>query len=216
MKRLVQMAAVFVTTASALVVTSSTARAQSAPSYSSPPSSYPSTSPSPTYGAPSPGYGYGTSYAPSSPRLMTQREARTIEQSRPNVGLISSGLFTLGVPYATSIVVAAQSDRPEDQKLYVPVAGPWLNLANRSDCGTGRNMPSCDNENTYKVLLVADGVLQGLGALEILGGLIFPETRTVAVAGHRAPEASSSSPTIHFSPARVGQTGYGLSAAGTF
>ena len=64
--------------------------------------------------------------APSAyaPPLIRQREARTIEQSRPNVGLISSGVFTFGIPYVTSVVVASQSTREADEKLYVPVAGP--------------------------------------------------------------------------------------------
>ena len=92
-----------------------------------------------------------------------------------------------------------------------------MNLANREPCGTGRNMPACDRENTYKVLLVADGVLQGLGALEILGGLLFPETKTVMVA-EKPPSRSAAifSPTLHFSPTRMGHSGYGIAALRTF
>jgi len=77
-------------------------------------------------------------------------------------------------------------------------------------------MPGCDRENTYKVLLVADGVLQGLGALEILGGLLFPETKTVMVAEEGASRGPPRpfSPTVHLSPARVGYSGYGIAAVG--
>jgi hypothetical protein len=91
----------------------------------------------------------------------------------PNADLIASGLFTLAVPYVASVVVATESPRYGDYYLYTPVAGPWLDLSHREDCPpTG----TCANETAYKILLVADGVLQGFGALEILSGFLFPET----------------------------------------
>jgi len=93
---------------------------------------------------------------------------------------LRGGILALGVPYAASVVVAATSDRSEDKHLYIPVAGPWMDLANRSGCGNP-GQPSCDKETAYKVLLIGNGILQGVGALEILGSFLFPETRTVSV-----------------------------------
>lgn len=140
-------------------------------------------------------------------------EQGTYEEERPNVGLITTGIVTLGLSYGASAVVASTSPREEDRHLYVPVAGPWMNLARRS-CPGGE--AACANENTYKVLLVADGIFQGLGALEILGGLLMPETRTVAAKNDKSPPATAFSPTIHVTPAHVGYAGYGISAFGTF
>jgi hypothetical protein len=104
----------------------------------------------------------------------------TVTTTGPNRELLHSGIFALGVPYAASIVVAATSDRAEDKHLYIPVAGPWMDLANRSGCGNAGE-PSCDKETAYKVLLIGNGILQGVGALEIVGSFLFPETRTVSV-----------------------------------
>lgn len=137
-------------------------------------------------------------------------EIGTYQEERPNVGLISTGIVTLGLSYGASTIVAATSKNPADQRLYIPVAGPWMNLAERAPCH-GRNCGS--SEGTYKALLVADGIFQGLGALEILGGLLTSETRTVATAQRKSAPTSAE---VHVSPARFGQGAYGISAYGTF
>lgn len=102
------------------------------------------------------------------------------EETVPNTGLIASGVILFGASYASSLVVAAgTSDYDPDKKLYIPVAGPWMDLADRKgDCGRGANAPSCDNEDLYDVLLVADGIAQGVGALQVIGGFVFPVHRT--------------------------------------
>jgi hypothetical protein len=102
----------------------------------------------------------------------------TVTTTGPNRELLHSGVFALGVPYVASVIVAASSDRSEDKHLYIPVVGPWMDFANRSPCG-GIAQPSCDNETAYKVLLVGNGILQSVGALEIIGSFLFPQTRTV-------------------------------------
>jgi len=135
------------------------------------------------------------------------RDIVTYQEQRPNVGLITTGIVTLGLSYGASTIVGATSRNPADQRLFIPVAGPWMNLAEREPC-TGR---ACGAEGTYKALLVASGIFQGLGALEILGGLMTTETRTVAVRRRTA-----TTPTVRVSPARLGQGAYGISAHGTF
>lgn len=125
----------------------------------------------------------------------------------PNRALLSSGIFALGVPYVTSVIVATQSDHQGDNHLYVPVAGPWMDLGDRGGCGE-LGQPSCNAETTYKVLLVADGILQGIGALDIIGAFVFPETRTAAVAADR--------PRLVVSPTAMGRGGYGVAALATF
>jgi hypothetical protein len=103
------------------------------------------------------------------------RDVITYEQKSPNSALIGSGALMLGISYGSSVVVAAASGRAGDENLYIPVAGPWMDLTSRGACE-----PYClGNETANKVMLVTDGVFQGVGMLQILGGFLFPETRTV-------------------------------------
>jgi hypothetical protein len=138
--------------------------------------------------------------------VTTRPTHETVVTGGPNSALLGSGLFAFGVPYVASIVVASTSDNAADKNLYVPVVGPWTDLANRGGCG-GFGQRACDNETANKVLLVADGIFQGIGALEIVGAFLTPETHTVTVA---------TEPRVIVGPSSVGRSGYGLAAAGTF
>jgi hypothetical protein len=112
------------------------------------------------------------------PAPTTVAETRT-EYAGPNRALIASGLLTFGITYGASAIVASTSDLSADRRLFVPVVGPWLDLAQRPDCGPALDR-SCDGETTNKVLLVADGIFQGLGVLQVIGGFLMPETRQVS------------------------------------
>jgi hypothetical protein len=136
----------------------------------------------------------------------SQARAERVTETGPNRALLSSGIFTLGVPYVASIIVATQSDHPGDNNLYIPVAGPWMDLADRGGCDN-LGQPSCKTETGYKVLLVVDGIIQGIGALDIVGAFLFPETRTARVA--------ADSPRVFVSP-YVAETGYGVAALARF
>ena len=128
------------------------------------------------------------------------------ESSLPNSTLLRSGLFTLGAAYVPALVVAITSERPEDDHLYAPVVGPWIDLATRECSG------DCSSETVNKVLLITDGVFQGLGALQIMGSLVFPEQHVVTVHG------SDGSQTLALSlmPAHFGRGANGLQAVGEF
>jgi|HubBroStandDraft_6_1064221.scaffolds.fasta_scaffold1518781_2 hypothetical protein len=76
-----------------------------------------------------------------------------------------------------------------------------MDLATRSPCMT----PGCGNDAGNKVLLVADGLLQMAGVLQILGGFIFPQTTTVT----RTATGLQVSPT-------AGLHSFGLTAHGAF
>lgn len=131
------------------------------------------------------------------------RDVVTYEEKAPNAALLSSGALMMGLSYGGSLVVAATSDRPEDQKLYIPLAGPWMNLMSRTPC----RVAECGvNETVNKVMLVTDGIFQGVGALQILGGFLFPETRTVTRAAK---------PGVHFTPTG-GIGSVGIQAYGSF
>lgn len=110
--------------------------------------------------------------APVVERRVPQYEYRT----SPDPKMLRNGLWTLGVMYTTSVVVALQSSRGDDDYLYIPVAGPWLDWAHRSDSGNSKY------ETLYRALLITDGVIQALGAANIALSMIFPETRLVETA----------------------------------
>src|SRR5262249_9042189 len=138
------------------------------------------------------------------PPAPPQRYTVTWQEVRPNADLIGGGIAMLGLTYGASIIVGAASDRQSDQFLYVPVAGPWMALANREPCYG----PCRPGETFNQVLLVADGLLQGAGVLQILGGFLFPEVRTVT----RVAEVPKG---VHIAP-QVGLHSVGISAYGAF
>ncbi len=127
----------------------------------------------------------------------------------PNRYLLTSGLIVLGVPYVTSVIVAAQSDNSADHHLYVPLVGPWLDMGTRQGCPSSST--NCDTETTNKVLLGVDGVFQAIGALEIVGALLSPEHRSVTTV-----QTTGYVKEITFSPMRLGYQGYGAGAFATF
>lgn len=129
--------------------------------------------------------------------------------SGPNRYMIGSGLVVFGLSYIPAVIVAGESSLPADHHLYIPIVGPWIDMGTRPPCGV--NNVTCDNETTNKVLLGIDGVFQGLGALTTVFGFLMPEHNHVITTTAAADE-----PTIHFTPAQVGPSGYGAAAFGTF
>ncbi|HEY1694538.1 MAG TPA: hypothetical protein VGG39_20350 [Polyangiaceae bacterium] len=128
--------------------------------------------------------------------------------NRPNRTLLMTGLVLFGAPYVASIGIAAGSPHEGDSNLYIPVVGPWLDLGARPGCAPGAD---CGTENGDKALLIGDGILQTVGALEIIGAFVFPETVGVStVASNKEGQFLS------LTPSKVGYTGYGMSAVGAF
>lgn len=128
--------------------------------------------------------------------------------NRPNRALLMTGLVLFGAPYVASIGVAAGSPHVGDSNLYIPVLGPWLDLGARGGCPANGD---CGTETGNKVLLVGDGILQTVGALEILGAFIFPETVGVTTVA-----TNKSGGFVSVTPAKVGYDGYGMAALGQF
>lgn len=126
-------------------------------------------------------------------------------ETRPNRTLLMTGLVLFGAPYVASMGIAATSPHPGDSNLWVPVAGPWIDLGQRGGCNG-----DCGNETGNKVLLVGDGILQTIGALQIVGAFVFPETIALPNTAKLGPA------TVSFTPSKVGRDGYGLSAVGHF
>ncbi len=89
----------------------------------------------------------------------------------PNRSLLSTGTGLFVVSYGASVVTAAISDRDEDKKLFIPVVGPWMDLADRNcdvrGCG--------GNEDVNKAMIITSGVVQGAGVLLAISSLFVPE-----------------------------------------
>jgi hypothetical protein len=128
--------------------------------------------------------------------------------------LLGTGLFLLAVSYLPAVSVAASSNLQVDQHLYVPIAGPWIDLSQRPTCSPPVN---CAAEQTNRALLETSGILQGVGAFLTLVGLL---TTSDDPPHHPAPkelnEAKLTSPKVQFAPTQFGAAGYGLAAFGKF
>jgi hypothetical protein len=125
--------------------------------------------------------------------------------------LLGTGLFLLAVSYLPAVSVAASSTVAADQHLYAPIAGPWIDLAQRPACTPPMN---CDSEQTNRALLETTGILQGVGAFLTIVGLLTPDdTDTSSPSPKHSDEAKAT--TVHVAPASFG-TGYGLAAFGKF
>jgi hypothetical protein len=123
--------------------------------------------------------------------------------------LLGTGLFLLAVSYLPAVSVAASSTVAADQHLYAPIAGPWIDLAQRPTCTPPAN---CDSEQTNRALLETTGILQGVGAFLTIVGLLTPDDTDTSTSKH-TDEAKATK--VHVTPASFG-TGYGLAAFGKF
>jgi hypothetical protein len=100
---------------------------------------------------------------------------------RPNKPLIVSGFVTFGIPYTISVVVAATSARDADQALYIPLVGPWIDLATRGGCPA---LAAGCNDTAAKAGLVVDGIFQGLGVISMASGFLWRQQSYTTV--HKA------------------------------
>ncbi len=88
----------------------------------------------------------------------------------PNRPLLITGGIALVGAYGASAIVGAESNRKGDDRLFLPVVGPWFDLKDR-DCGA----KACSSDTFNKALLIGDGALQGIGAIAVLLSLVIPE-----------------------------------------
>jgi hypothetical protein len=119
--------------------------------------------------------------------------AETRRLTWPNVPLLATGATVFGASYLPAVVGAAVTDR--NDKLYVPVAGPWLTLGRGPEQKAG-----------HKALLAVDGVTQGLGALMLVSSFLVPE---------RVTEHWYLIGRLQVVPGKVGK-GFGLAARARF
>lgn len=133
----------------------------------------------------------------------------TTVSSSPNRAIIATGILGFLFAYIPSIIVASKSDVTADHRLFIPVAGPWADLADRPLCGPGVGSVPCKHEAASSVLLIVDGLFQAWGIGAAITGIFAKEHTTTTTTP--PPRAS-----VRFAPAHVGATGYGIGAFGSF
>ncbi len=134
-------------------------------------------------------------------------EKTTSQATGPSMLMVGSGVIIFGLAYVPAVIVGATSGLAADHTLFVPIAGPWIDFTQRPGCSPASQ---CNAENTNKVLLATDGVVQALGALTVIGGFLTPAHETTRVRSRRVE------PALTLLPAKVGGSGYGVVALGDF
>jgi hypothetical protein len=126
-------------------------------------------------------------------------EYETIHDAYNKPVFTAGALVFLGSYGASVIAAAAAGDEDRERgldRLYIPVAGPWLALGKRDDWGT-----------STKVLLVVDGVFQAGGMIGMIHGVLQPSKRRVV----------TQTSAVRVTPTVVGQSaGAGLALFGRF
>lgn len=129
----------------------------------------------------------------------TNRDSVTLYQTvRPNKPLLFLGGGLLVGSYVTTAAVTAASDSPNrDQRLYIPIAGPWASLA---DGGLSTR---------DAVLTAGSGIIQGAGAAFLIASFLVPE---------RIPAATiqAKNVRVNVTPTSFGAASAGIGAVGTF
>lgn len=129
-----------------------------------------------------------------------------------NAPVFTTGALIFGASYGASVIAAAQASDDNRERgfdrLYIPVAGPWLALSERGECPIAST--ACDRETTTKVLLVANGIFQAAGVLAMIDGILEPSSRRVQV---RTTEVDTK---IRVTPATIGKGGSGVAVFGRF
>jgi|HubBroStandDraft_1064217.scaffolds.fasta_scaffold342221_1 hypothetical protein len=137
--------------------------------------------------------------------------APVAETTTPHVGpswaVVATGALIFTATYVPMVAIGAGSGQSVDRRLYIPVAGPWIDLAERRLCVAG-NL-DCRLEIANKFLLATDGIFQGIGVLTALAGFIVTERAPVVTT------ARADGPAVQISPA-LGPGEAGVAALGTF
>ena len=128
------------------------------------------------------------------------------EPLRPNRVLFIGGSVLFGAAYIPAIPVATNSGREGDSLLYIPIGGPWADLAVRGGCAPN----SCTEEAGYKTLLIASGVFQAVGVGAFIASYFVPDNGR---ATRMQKAAASAKPVV---VPQVGRGGAGLAVVGRF
>ena len=129
--------------------------------------------------------------------------ASQIHTFRPHRAMFIVGFISFAGAYWNAIMAGTFSSRDADRRLFVPLAGPWLDLGSRG-CGAD----PCGKIEAIRVgLLVVNGLSQGLGLAAGISSFFVTERVT--------SRASLARPTVAFSPL-AGPGAVGVAAHGAF
>jgi len=140
----------------------------------------------------------------------SQRVSERIVETRPNPTLLNTGIGLFILSYGGSVVAAAVSNRDEDKRLFIPIVGPWMNLAQRH-CSAAN--PCGATEDVAKAMIITSGVIQGGGLLMAISSLFIPETTTVEE--RTTLSTKRGRPSFRIVPLSYG-AGAGIGAVGRF
>lgn len=145
--------------------------------------------------------------------LSSESRAETVTQETVTYGtnwpMFHSGVWTFAGSYIPALVVSRVSPHDFDRPLAIPLAGPWIDLANR-DC------EGCKLETLNRVLLVGDGIMQSVGVFKVIGSLFFWERRVTTIATVEPSQLPMGVTSLTFDVAQVSSGAYGAVARGTF
>jgi hypothetical protein len=116
---------------------------------------------------------------------------------RVNRPLMIVGATLFVGSYAPSLAFATLGDWNADDALAIPVAGPWMALANP------------ENAPLSKALLVNSGVMQGVGVLSMALSLVIPNYGKSTTLRFGKNE-------MRLSPSQMARGAFGLGASGSF
>jgi hypothetical protein len=97
----------------------------------------------------------------------------------PSSAFIATGTIALSLGYGVAAVLAVSSTYDKDRVLFVPIAGPWIDL--------GLRPPSTTEENWARLGLVVDGVAQLAGLALVITGLVMKQHAPRAIAALVTP-----------------------------
>ena len=106
-------------------------------------------------------------------------ERREVPVMSTSNALVAGGTITASLGYGVAAVLAVSSTYGADRLLFVPVAGPWIDL--------GLRPPGTKEENWARVGLVVDGVAQLAGVVMLVAGLVMKQHAPRAVAALVTP-----------------------------
>jgi hypothetical protein len=132
---------------------------------------------------------------------MTYATSSVADDTRPNRTLLSTGAGIFVVSYGASAFAGAVSDVESDKRLFVPIAGPWIALADR-DCS---HLEPCGNREEINVaMIVTSGVVQSASIVMAVAAWIVQEKTT-----------AKKEPAVALTPLTIG-AGAGIGALGRF
>jgi hypothetical protein len=134
-----------------------------------------------------------------------ERDRGEDQERKPNRAMLITGSAIFLGTYAASATVGAFSDTKGDGNLFIPVVGPWIDVAER-DCKLGQ----CTTREDVNIAhLIGSGAAQATGIAIAIGSFFVHERKD----GRPAPQPKVAN--VQILPMSM-RAGAGIGAFGTF